>query len=87
MSSRRRDRRTVKDWAAELSAADEPLSLDEVQALAAIAQSDRLLELLTAVQDVQIRLTRLELYLLATAPGYDRTTRELAELAMREPPV
>jgi hypothetical protein len=87
MSTRQPERKTVTAWAAQLTAPGERLTLDEVQAIAAIAASDRLLELLHAVQDVQMRLTRLELYLLATAPGYDQTTRQLADLAMREAPV
>jgi len=72
------DRRTIRNWASRLSAADEPLSLEEASLLAAISANDRLVELLGAMQDVQVRLTRLEVFAAATIPGYDEQTRSLA---------
>jgi hypothetical protein len=72
------ERHSIKSWAARLSADAEALTLAEAHALAAIAAADRLLELRDAVSDVQMRLTRLELYLAATVPGYDPTTRAIA---------
>jgi hypothetical protein len=78
------ERRTMRGWAARLSAPDEPLTLAEARTLAAIAQADRLVELREAIADLRARMTRLELYLAATVPGYDPTTRALAaELAER----
>jgi len=73
------DRRTIRNWASRLSAADEPLSLEEASLLAAISANDRLVELLGAMQDVQVRLTRLEVFAAATIPGYDEQTRSLAK--------
>lgn len=64
--------RTIHNWAARLSAKDEALTLAEAQTYAAIATADRLVELLTAFQDIQMRLTRLELYMSAKAPGYEQ---------------
>jgi hypothetical protein len=72
------ERHSIKSWAARLSADAEALTLAEAHALAAIAAADRLLELRDALSDVQARLTRLELYLAATVPEYDRRGRELA---------
>jgi hypothetical protein len=72
------ERHSIKAWAARLSADGEALTLEEAQLLAAIAAADRLLEMRDAVSDVQARLTRLELYLAATVPGYDPATRALA---------
>jgi hypothetical protein len=77
------DRRTIKNWAARLSAADEMLSLDEARTLAAIAQADRLLEIRDVLQDVQMRLTRMELYASAHLPGYDDETQRMV-LALTE---
>jgi len=65
------DTRTMKNWAARLSAPDEPLTLEEARTLAQIAATDRLLECLTALTDVQNRLMRMELFLAATIPGYE----------------
>lgn len=72
------ERHSIKAWAARLSADGEALTLEEAQLLAAIAAADRLLDLRDAVSDVQARLTRLERYLAATVPEYDRRGRELA---------
>lgn len=71
------ERHSIKSWAARLSADGEALTLEEAHALAAIAAADRLLELRDAISDVQMRLTRLELYLAATVPDYDPRSREL----------
>jgi hypothetical protein len=68
----------MKNWAARLSAPDEPLTLDEARTLAAIAAADRLLEVRDTLSDVQMRLQRIELFLGVVAPGYDTTTRALA---------
>lgn len=67
----------MRNWAARLSAPDEPLTLEEARALAAIAAADRLLEVRDTLSDVQARLTRLELFLGAVSP-YDQLTRALA---------
>lgn len=69
------ERRTIRNWAARLSAQDEPLTLEEAQLLAAISASDRLLEVRDALQDVQMRLTRMECFLAAAVPGYDQAAR------------
>lgn len=69
------EKRTIKNWAARLSAPDEPLTLAEAQTLASISCADRLLECLTALQDLQMRLTRLELFVAAIAPDYEKSSR------------
>lgn len=73
------DRRTIKNWAARLSAPDEPLTLEETRTLAAISTADRQLECLIALQNIQARLTRLELWAVANIPGYDAQTRALMQ--------
>lgn len=74
------DRRTIKGWAARLSVADEQLTLEEAQALASIAQADRLLEIRDVLQDIQSRLSRMELWMAATIPGYDQQTQALSKV-------
>lgn len=74
----------MKNWAARLSAPDEPLTLEEARTLAAIATADRALETRDVLQDVQMRLTRLELFLAATTPGYDGTTQALVKRMLAE---
>lgn len=64
------ERRTIKSWAHRLSSPDEPLTREEAQLLATIAGTDRLLELVTAMQDIQMRLCRLEAYIAPRVPGY-----------------
>ena len=71
------EKRTIHNWAARLSAKDEPLTLAEAQTLAQIGTADRLLELLTALQDIQMRLTRLERYVAAKAPDYQREAQKI----------
>ncbi|MGE3272683.1 MAG: hypothetical protein AB7P40_28345 [Chloroflexota bacterium] len=78
------ERRTMKGWAHRLSAPDEPLTLEEARTLAAIAAADRALESRDVLQDVQMRLTRLELFIAATTPGYDETTQALVKRMLTE---
>lgn len=75
------ERRTIKNWGARLSAADEPLTLTEAQAFATMSTSDLLLEIRNALQDIQCRLTRLEIFVGSTVPDYDARTRRLAMAA------
>lgn len=74
------ERRPIKAWASRLSGEGEPLTMAEAQLLAQIAATDRLLECLTALQDIQMRLHRIELFMAANVPGYDEQTRVLAAL-------
>ena len=55
-------RRTIKGWAARLSIDDELLTLDEARTLAQIATADKLTECLTALQDMQVRVQRFEMW-------------------------
>ncbi len=65
------DTKTMKAWAHLLSAPDAQLTLEEARTLAQIAGTDRLLECLTALTDVQSRLTRMELFIAETFPAYE----------------
>jgi hypothetical protein len=53
------EKRPIKAWASRLSGEGEPLTMQEAHLLAQIAATDRLLECLTALQDLQMRLTRI----------------------------
>lgn len=63
---------------------DEPLTLEEARTLAAISSADRQLETRDILQDIQVRLTRLELFIAATVPGYDPATQALARRVLAE---
>lgn len=67
-------KRTLHGWGAALSIKDEPLTLAEAQALASLMAADRLMECLAALQNVEARLTRLELYVRSRDPEYDGRT-------------
>lgn len=76
------ERRTIKNWGARLGAPDEMLTFDEAQMLASLVTCDRLAEILTALQDIQARLTRMELFIARTFPAYDQeNTRMLKALS------
>lgn len=77
------ERRPIRSWASRLGGDGEPLTLAEAGLLAQIAAADRLLECLTALQDMQMRLHRIELFLAANVPGYDEQTRVLAALTSK----
>lgn len=66
--------RPIRAWASRLSGEGEPLTMAEAGLLAQIAATDRLLECLTALQDIQMRLTRLEVFVARVFPGYDAQT-------------
>ena len=70
------DTRTMRNWGARLGAPDEQLTLEEARTLAQIAAVDRLLECLTALTDTQMRVKRMERFISAAFPGYDRIVRE-----------
>jgi hypothetical protein len=78
------ERRPIEAWASRLGGKGEPLTMPEAQLLAQIAATDRALEMLTALQDVQMRLTRLESFVAATVPGYDQAASVLVKHALGE---
>ncbi len=73
------EKHLIHKWAKLLQ--DEPVTRDEAQLYTLISANDRLMELLVAFQDIQMRLTRLEAYMAAKAPGYQQeVSRHLAAL-------
>lgn len=78
------DRRTIKNWAARLSAPDEPLTLEEARTLAAIAGTDRLLEVRDLLADLRDRVQRMEMFLEERMPGYADHAGRMKRLALAE---
>lgn len=80
------ERRPIRAWASRLGGEGEPLTLEEAGLLAQIAATDRLLECLTALQDMQMRLIRLERFVTVAVPGYDQAARSQPALPEQERP-
>lgn len=72
------ERHTMKGWGARLSPEDTPQTLEEAQTTALIVCSDRLLHILTALENLQDRMARLEIWISETSPSY-RSSRERTE--------
>lgn len=70
------DRRTIEGWGAILNVPGEPLAMDEAMLLNLGHMNARLEVAVTALQDMQARLTRIELFLAASVPGYDDRVRQ-----------
>jgi hypothetical protein len=70
------DRRTIEGWGAILNVPGEPLAMDQAMLLNLGHMNARLEVAVTALQDMQARLTRIELFLKATIPGYDDQARQ-----------
>lgn len=78
------ERRTIDNWGAHLNANDEPLTIEQAMLLSLGHLNARLEKTVEHLEDMRIRLTRLELYLAASVPGYDAQTKRLAKLALAE---
>ena len=75
------EKRTMPNWAARLSMQDELLTLAEAQTFASILMADRLQFLLASSEDIQMRLTRLEMFMASAVPGYDKATTNYKKLS------
>ena len=64
------ERHSLKGWGARYADWDQPITLDEAQALAQFAMMDRLLDCVTHLEDITLRLAHIERWLSETAPGY-----------------
>jgi patatin-like phospholipase/acyl hydrolase len=69
------EKHSMKGWGARYADMDEPRTLDEAQAWAAMATADRMLDILTVLQTIEMRLGRIEVWLEETAPGYREAYR------------
>lgn len=69
------ERLTMKGWGQRLSAEDIPQTLSEAQLTALIVCSDRLLQMATALDNLQDRIARIEIWIEQTSPSY-RASRE-----------
>lgn len=69
------ERHGMQSWGMRLGAdMQEPKTMEEAQLLATMTINDKLYEMVAILQDVQARLTRLEVYVEENAPGYTRTS-------------
>ena len=69
---------TLENWGRRLNIPGEPLTIERAMLLN-LGHMNARLEIMTAcLQDMQARLTRIELYLEATLPNYDNITRRAA---------
>ena len=81
------ERRTIQNWGAHLNVEGEPLTIEQAMLLHLGHQNSRLQQLINLMQDMQMRLTRIELYMQATLPNYDEITRRAALRLMEAQPV
>jgi|SoiMethySBSTD1v2_1073268.scaffolds.fasta_scaffold2122997_2 hypothetical protein len=70
------ERQTMKGWGQRLSAEDVPQTLAEAQTTALIVCSDRLLAIATALENLQDRMARIEIWLADTSPSYARSQQQ-----------
>lgn len=64
------ERHTMKGWGMKFADWNEPRTLEEAQATAQLATTDRMLECMTHLEDIMLRLARLERFLHDYVPGY-----------------
>jgi hypothetical protein len=73
--SKEPERHGMKGWGMRLGAdMQEPKTMEEAQLLATMTINDKLYEMVTILQDLQARLTRLEVFVEETIPAYSRTS-------------
>lgn len=70
------ERRTIKAWVHKLGEPDGALTLAELEAYMHISAQDRLVEMRDLLQDLHMRLLRLETYVDAKAGDYTPTIRK-----------
>lgn len=65
----------MKGWGMRMGAdMQEPRTLEEALLTATMAQADLLTDIRTLLQDIQVRLTRIEVFLEETIPAYSQTS-------------
>lgn len=64
------ERHSMKGWGARFSDWDEPRSLEEAAVMAQLATADRMLDCMTKLEDIMLRLARLERFMHEFVPGY-----------------
>lgn len=69
------DNRSMRGWGRYLGDLDQPQTLPEAQLHATMAVADRLLELVTMISDIQMRLARIEMWIEQKDPGYARVSQ------------
>lgn len=71
-------RRTIESWGAHLNIEGEPLTMEEATLLHLGHLNARLDRTMNALEDIQHRMIRIELYMQATIPDYERKSRMAA---------
>lgn len=72
------EKHTIEGWGARLNAPGEQLDISQAMLLSLGHLNARMEAMATSLLDIQIRLTRIELFLNETVPGYERVTRRAA---------
>ena len=72
------EKHTIDGWGSRLNAPGEPLTISEAMLLSLGHLNARSEAIAASLLDIQIRLTRIELFLQETIPNYDRVTRRAA---------
>lgn len=75
------ERHSMKGWGARFADWNEPRTLEEAQTMATLAIADRLLECSTSLEDLKLRLARIELWLETNVPSYRQSLHEHKPLA------
>jgi hypothetical protein len=72
------ERRTIENWGAHLNVEGEPLTMEEAMLLNLGHLNARFSLMIEHLEDMRMRLTRIELYLSENVPGYDAQTQRAA---------
>lgn len=72
------EKHTIEGWGARLNAPGEQLDISQAMLLSLGHLNARMEAMATSLLDIQIRLTRIELFLQETVPGYEKVTRRAA---------
>lgn len=80
------EKHTIEGWQARLNVQGEQVTREEAMLLHLGHQNYRLELLVTALEDIQMRVTRMELFLQSIVPNYDAYCRARLKLELSEKP-
>ena len=67
---------TMKGWGLKYADLTEPRTLEEAQATGILMSADRLLDIMTALQDISTRLAHFERFMHEYIPGYAEANQQ-----------